>query len=195
MTHQLYQYFNKYAPFTWEEIEAFCLHLETKTFARKEFLLREGDICRYQFFVHQGLVRSFYIDPKGNEQIVLFGIENWWVTNPESFVKANPSKWYIQALEKTTVWALSKSKLEQLFAHMPKLERVFRIMAENMLIAVLRRSEFRLQMNSEEMYQMVLRELPEFVQRIPQYMLASYLGMTPEHLSALRKNKPEKNEP
>ena len=189
MIEQLHQYFNRYVPLSYQEIEVFCSHLEQKTYNRKTFLLQEGEVCHEKFFIIEGLIRTFSIDAKGLEHIILFGVENWWVTNMESFTRANPSHLYIQAIEKTTVLALSKSKQEQLYALIPPLERAFRMIAENMLVAALRHLEFRQQMNNEEMYRHIVRELPGFVQRVPQYMLASYLGMTPEHLSALRKNK------
>ncbi|OJJ19433.1 hypothetical protein BKI52_21735 [marine bacterium AO1-C] len=192
MVDQLHQYFNRYVPFSYEEIEVFCAQLEQKTYTRKSFLLQEGEVCRDKFFITKGLVRTFRIDDKGLEHINLFGIENWWVTNIESFSKEKPSHLYIQAVEQTTVLALSKSRLELLYVQIPQLERAFRIITENMLIAALRHLEFRQQMNNEEMYRHIVRELPGFVQRVPQYMLASYLGMTPEHLSALRKHKKEK---
>jgi len=189
MINQLYQYFNRYVTVSKREIETFCNHLEHKTYARKAFLLKEGEICYEKFFITEGLVRTFHIDDKGIEHVLLFGIEQWWVTNTESFTKTRPSHLYIQAIEKTTVLALSKHKLEQLYIQIPQLERAFRIITENMLVAALRHLEFRQQMNNEEMYRHIVQELPGFVQRVPQYMLASYLGMTPEHLSALRKNK------
>ncbi|HAS42606.1 MAG TPA: Crp/Fnr family transcriptional regulator [Microscillaceae bacterium] len=189
MIDQLYQYFNRYVPFSHQEIDVLCSCLEQKTYTRKAFLLKEGDICKDKYFITEGLVRTFRIDNKGIEHILLFGIENWWVTNTESFTRVQPSHLYIQAVENTTVLALSKRKLEQLYAQIPQLERAFRMITENMLVAALRHLEFRQQMNNEEMYRHIVQELPGFVQRVPQYMLASYLGMTPEHLSALRKNK------
>lgn len=184
----LFRYFNRYVPFTREETETFYACTTVKTYAKKDYLLKEGEVCKHRFFITQGLVRSFYIDPKGSEQIMLFGIEHWWVTNTESFIRVVPSQLYMQALENTRVLALSKPNLEQLYVKVPKLERAFRLMTENMLMAVLKRHEFRTQLSSEENYRKIVTELPDFVQRVPQYMLASFLGVTPEHLSVLRKN-------
>lgn len=105
----------------------------------------------------------------------------------ESFVKTTPSTQYIQAIENTTVLYLSKEELDQLYIEVPKLERLFRIITENMLIANLRKTDVFLQMKSSDRYFNFVENLPNFVQRVPQYMIASYLEITPEYLSELRR--------
>ena len=187
MQAAIQRYFNRYIPFNDEETRFFCSYLQPKTFRKKEYLLREGQICHYQFFILEGLVRHFYIDSKGQEQTTQFGIENWWVTNMESFLRQCSSELSIQAIEETTALLLTKRDLEYLYQKLPKLERAFRIITENMLIAIQRRNAFHWYMKSEDKYDMVRAHLPEFLQRVPQYMVASYLGMTPEHYSTVRK--------
>ncbi|WP_133537902.1 Crp/Fnr family transcriptional regulator [Tenacibaculum caenipelagi] len=154
---------------------------------KKEFLLKENTVYKFYYFITKGLVRSFYVDNKGNEKITLFALDNWWVTNMESFVKTTPSTQYIQAIENTTVLYLSKEELDQLYIEVPKLERLFRIITENMLIANLRKTDVFLQMKSSDRYFNFVENLPNFVQRVPQYMIASYLEITPEYLSELRR--------
>ena len=107
----------------------------------------------------------------------------------ESFIKESPSTQNIQALEETTVLYLSKETLETLYRKVPKLERLFRIITENMLIANLRKSDVFLQMQSKERYTVFVQQLPNFIQRVPQYMIASYLEITPEYLSELKSAK------
>lgn len=187
MEESITNYLNRYVPFTDSEMRTLIQHLTVKTFRKKDFLLQENDICRYNFFITSGLVRSYYIDDKGTERITQFAIENWWITNLESFVRQTPSSVYIQAIEPTTVYCLSKEHLDALYVHIPKLERVFRILTENMLIAINRRNNVYLKLTSADRYQHFVEFLPDFVQRIPQYMVASYLEITPEHLSFLRK--------
>lgn len=95
-----------------------------------------------QFYIIKGLIRTFYIDNKGNEQIVQSGIENWWITNMESFIRETPSKLYIQALEETSALIISKRNLEKLYPSMSKFERLLRMITENILIAIQRRNDF-----------------------------------------------------
>lgn len=189
MKERLKSYFNKYVAFDEEEISRFYSCLSLQIFQKKGFLLKEGELCRSQFFITRGLTRSFYIDHKGNEQILQFGIENWWVSNIESFLRDSPSNLYIQALEDTTVLMISKADLERLYSEMPKLERLFRIITENMLIALQRRYGFYMKMGSKERYEFLVKSIPDFVQRVPQYMIASYLEITPEYLSELRNQR------
>ena len=189
MNEQIRSYFNRYVAFEDKEIEAFCQCLEAKTFQKREYLLREGEICHYKYFITKGLTRSFYIDDKGNEKIIQFAIENWWVTNIESFVRESPAKINIQAVEETHVLAIKRMNLEKLYVAVPKLERLFRMLTENMLMAIQRRYEFYQKLSSKERYENMVNALPDFVQRVPQYMIASYLEITPEYLSELRKKK------
>ncbi|WP_452598662.1 Crp/Fnr family transcriptional regulator [Pontimicrobium sp. MEBiC01747] len=187
MKNQIRTYFNRYVAFSDAEIDLFYSKLLVKTINKKDYLLKEQTICKYNYFIIKGVVRSFYIDVKGNEKITQFAIDNWWVTNMESFIKQTPSTQYIQALEETTVLYLSKDTLEQLYKELPKLERLFRIITENMLIANIRKKDIFLQMKSKERYTDFVKKLPNFIQRVPQYMIASYLEITPEYLSELRR--------
>lgn len=188
MKDQIKTYFNRYVEFSDVEIDEVFSKLTPKTFQKKDYILKEGKICTSKFFIISGLVRSFYIDNKGNEKITQFAIENWWVTNMESFIKNTPSDISIQALEKTEILIIDKEELERLFFSIPKLERLFRIITENMLIAVQRKNDIYLQMKSKNRYDDLVKNFPDFIQRVPQYMIASYLEITPEYLSELRKN-------
>lgn len=187
MTEQIKNYLNRYVVFDDREAEEFCSCLVSETYKKKDFLLKEGEVCRHKIFIQAGLVRSFYTGSNGNEQIVQFGIENWWVICVESFVKETPSEVNIQALEETTVFMISKDSLENLYHSVPRLERFFRIITENMLIALQRRDGYYMKMSSKERYEFLVKSIPDFVQRVPQYMIASYLEISPEYLSELRK--------
>ena len=189
MKEQIKRYFNRYVDLNDIEIDMIYSKLTAKTFQKKEFLLKENTVCRYNYFILKGVVRSFYIDKKGHEKITQFAIDNWWATNMESFINETPSTQYIQAIEETTVLYLSKEALDLLYTEHPKLERLFRIITENMLIANLRKSDVFLQMKSKERYTFFAEKLPDFIQRVPQYMIASYLEITPEYLSELKKVK------
>ncbi len=189
MKHQISNYLNRYVNFDDDEIDHFYENLTEKHYKKKEYLLRHGKICKYYYFIVEGLVRTFYIDNHGKERITQFAIENWWVTDMESFKKEQPSVNNIQALENTVALSVHKDQLEKLYAEIPKLERFFRVITENMLIAIQKRNEYYLKMNSKDLYESLLNSLPEFTQRVPQYMLASYLEITPEYLSELRRKR------
>jgi CRP-like cAMP-binding protein len=184
---QIKKYLNSYVEFNDSEIDEIFSKLTPKTFEKKSYLIKEGQICRSKYFLVSGLIRSFYIDNKGNEKITQFALENWWVTNLESFTKNIPSSSAIQAIEKTTVLIFDKEELDKLYIKLPKLERFFRIITENMLIAIQRKSDIYLQMKSKDRYDDLISNFPAFAQRVPQYMIASYLEITPEYLSELRK--------
>lgn len=184
---QLYEYLKRYVSINHDEIGLLFEYIREENFKNKEYLLQQGDICRYKYFILNGLVRTYHIDDKGTEKITQFAIENWWVSNIESFVLERPSEQYIQAIENTTVLKISKEDLESAFQKIPKLERAFRMITENMLIAIQRRYEFYQKKSSKERYQYMVDSLPGFTQRVPQYMIASYLEISPEYLSTVRK--------
>ena len=189
MKEQIVNYLNRYVSFSLEETDLFYENLTERDYEKKDFLIRQGDTSRYYYFIIKGLVRSFHLDANGKERITQFAIENWWITNLESFIRETPSEISIQALEYTQVLALRKEKLEKLYLDIPKLERFFRILTQNMLIAIQRRNEYYLRMDSKKLYESLIKNLPDFTQRVPQYMIASYLEITPEYLSELRRQK------
>ncbi|MFT5823277.1 MAG: CRP/FNR family transcriptional regulator [Crocinitomix sp.] len=189
MKEQIKLYFNRYVTFSDSEIDEIFSKLEAKTFQKQEYILHEGQICKHNYFIISGLVRSFYIDQKGKENITQFALGNWWITNVESFIKNTPSRLSIQAIEKTEILLINKDALEKLYISIPKLERLFRIITEYMLIAIQRRNDVYLQLKSKDRYDGFIKLYPSFIQRVPQYMIASYLKITPEYLSELRKNR------
>jgi CRP-like cAMP-binding protein len=155
----------------------------------KEYLLEEGQICQASYFVVDGCLRMYLNTDYGTEQIVQFAINNWWMSDYTSMDRQRPSLHYIQAVEKTTVVILEKNIQEDLFAKIPKLERYFRIIHQRAYSATLARIHFILNLSGEQRYHHFANSFPDFVQRVPQYMLASYLGFTPEFLSKIRAKK------
>lgn len=187
---QLYKYLIRYSDFNENDIEIIFDECSLKTYKKKEFLLEQNNICRYKYFIIKGLVRQFRVEDNGNENISVFGIENWWITNLDSFINETKSINSIQALEETTVLQITNESLENLYDNIPKLERVFRKVSENMLIALQRKEDIYMRKNSKERYYNLVKQIPNFHQRVPQYMIASYLDITPEYLSEIRKNNP-----
>lgn len=170
-----------------EETQVLLKHIRLIDIKKKEFLLEEGQICKANYFVEQGLLRMYFINEKGVEQITQFALENWWLSDYMSFSMQLPAKFYIQAVEDSKVIAVAYHQQDELFDQLPQLERYFRIMMQRAYAASQMRFKYFYDYSKEENYRLFVSLFPEFVQRIPQYMLASYLGLTPEYLSELRK--------
>lgn len=170
-----------------EAFDGFYSLLSEKQYGKKEWLLQAGSICKNQHFISEGLVRAYYTDDHGTERIVQFGIENWWVTDMDSFSNQKASAVHLQALEATTTLAISKEALDKAYSDIPGIERLFRIINEKRLIAQQRNSHFYMKTSSKDRYYGLIKSIPNFAQRVPQYMIASYLDITPEYLSELRK--------
>lgn len=153
----------------------------------KDFLLQTGQICKSLYFVSKGCLRMFIYNEKGIEQITQFALENWWIADYFSFIDQKKTDYNIQAIEKSEIFSISYSSYYKLLTEAPSLEKYFRIIAQRALAAAQVRLMLNLTLSKEEMYLHFSSSFPDFVQRIPQYMLASYLGITPEYLSEIRK--------
>jgi len=189
MKRNLINHINRFVDLTPEE-EAFILdRVAIVELKKKAHVLEQGQICESNYFVVAGLMRMYINTPEGVEQIVQFAIEDWWVTDYTSLENKIPSKFNIQAVENTTLLVLDKKRQEQLFDNIPKFERYFRKVLQRAFSASLMRLNFIFNESGEERYLNFQQGYPEFVQRVPQYMLASYLGFTPEFLSKVRGKK------
>lgn len=164
----------------------------TKKLRKRQYLLQEGDICKYQAFVEKGLLRSFTVDEKGSEHILQFASEGWWVADLSSYLSEEPSFLNIEALEEAELLMISKVEWEAAMKKIPGLEHYFRIILQNHLIATQKRLLQSLAETAEEKYNRFLKTYPECVQRMPQHMIASYLGVTRETLSRVRKQTLER---
>jgi CRP-like cAMP-binding protein len=188
MRDQLERYINRYVNLTNSEFDLFLNHLSHKRYKTKEFLLQEGNICEYRYFILKGLIRFFHKSEKGTEKVNSFAVENWWITDLDSFINNKPSFNSIQAIEDTSVLMLSKKDLEHLCQQIPKLERLFRLISEKYAVALQRKEQIYMRRDSINRYRNLVNSIPNFDQRVPQYMIASYLGITPEYLSEIKKS-------
>ena len=170
-----------------EEIEFFRSLLKSKTLPNGEYLLREGDVCKYESFVTEGCLKTFYIDENGFEHIIDFSIEEWWADDLYSLLTQTPSKSNIKAIEDTSILQISKTDLELLYQKIPKFERFFRILFQNAYITQREQINLALSASAEERYLLFLKKKPYAEKRFPQKDIASYLGVTPQFLSTLRK--------
>ncbi|MDX1753586.1 MAG: Crp/Fnr family transcriptional regulator [Salinimicrobium sediminis] len=182
----LHQKVNETINITDEEFEYAKTLFIPKKLRKKRFLLEEGEPCIYTTFVEKGLLRSFTIDEKGNEHILQFGMEGWWVADLYSFLTSEPSEYNIEALEDCELLLITKSSWDLLLDEVPAFERYFRILIQNNLIATQRRLMGTISTTAEERYTKLLHDFPRISQRVPQHMIASYIGVTRETLSRLR---------
>ncbi|MGK0366182.1 MAG: CRP-like cAMP-binding protein [Saprospiraceae bacterium] len=161
--------------------------LKHRMYLKGQYIVQGGDICRYQTFIISGKARTFYLDDNGNEHIIAFGIENWWVGDICSFTTQTPAEFNTQCLENTSVVQIPYDDMEQLYLDIPKLERYFRIIIQKAYGNMSKRIIRHHSLSAKERYILFNEASPEIVQRVPQYMIASYLGITKEFLSSIRK--------
>ena len=156
---------------------------------KKENLLVEGQICKSHYFVLNGCLRKFFVNEKGIEQTTEFAIENWWITDNIAFENKLVSEFYIQAVENSEILIIDHHSQEKLLAEFPKMERYFRFIYQRAYAASQMRIKYLYSFSKEEFYHHLNSKYPAFVQRIPQYLIASFLGFTPEYLSEIRNKK------
>ena len=170
-----------------EEIEFFTSLLRSKSLASGEFLLREGDVCKYQSFVVNGCLKTYYQDENGFEHIIDFSIEEWWADDLYSFLTQTASKSNIKAIEDTDILQIGRFDLDLLYQKIPKFERFFRILFQNAYIAQREQINLALSASAKERYLMFIKKKPYAEKRFSQKDIASYLGVTPQFLSTLKK--------
>lgn len=159
-----------------------------KTLAKGDFLLRNGEVCKYDNYVVTGTLKAFYIDPEnGKEEILYFAIDDWWATDIDSFSRQKPSIYDIQAIEQTTVLQINYHAFQQMLNEIPALERYFRIILEGYAGTLQRRLIWNNIHDTEYRYFDFLARYPGIARKVPQYMIASYLGISAEFLSRIRK--------
>jgi CRP-like cAMP-binding protein len=163
--------------------------LAAKGVRKHELILSEGKACRHIYYVNNGAFRSFCIDTKGNERVVMFAIDDWWITDMHSFALEKGAIVSIAAIEDSEIFELDKSDLETLYVKVPAFERFFRIMMQNAYVREQLRVTQNLTLDAGQRYYSFLARYPQFMQRIPLGMIASYLGVTPQFLSVVRKRK------
>lgn len=183
---QILAHIARHVSLTATEQELFTSLLGIRRLLRKQFLLQAGDICRYESYVLEGCVRSFFVDDKGVEHTLHFALEDWWITDLESFLHQTAAQVNIEALTPVTVLQLDKPSLERLYTEVPVFERFFRILHQNAYLAQNRRILNNISLSGEARYIDLLERYPQLVQRVPQKYIASYLGITPVFLSQIR---------
>ena len=155
---------------------------------KKEILLFVGEHSSHMRFISEGCLRSYYMDEEAKEHVVQFGIEDWWINDLYSYLTNTPSKQFVQAIEDSIVLQIHKDDLNELYNSLPAIERFFRLKFEKAYVSLQERTINTMSKTAEERYLEFRSKYRDIEQRVPQYMVASYLGITPEFLSKLRKN-------
>lgn len=173
---------------TSQEKERIKSAFHTKKLRKRQYFLQEGDVCKYVGFIIKGATRMYSVDQKGNEHILRFSIEDWWVGDSESYTDLIPSKYNIDAVEDTEMLVTTFELMQPLMAEIPAIAKMIRAMDQRSYIASQRRINASITMTAEERYDDLYNSYPQLLQRFPQGMIASYLGVSPETLSRIRKN-------
>jgi len=182
----LFEHLARFVRISETEREILLAKLRYKKVSKKEFLLKQGQICSGNYFVLSGCLRLYSITETGTEQILQFAIPGWWISDYHSFQNNIPSTYTIQAVEDAEIAIITRSDADELFQQIPVLNNYFRLLMQRAYTAALRKMELLLVTSAEDRYFQFVKNYPDFVQRVPQYMIASFLGFTPEFLSMLR---------
>lgn len=169
------------------QLESCLSYQQIKYFKKGDFLIKEGDICQYSYFVQEGILRVFYIDDKGKEHLLQFAPEGWFAADHESTYFRKASTYYIQALEDTTVYQLNDDFFEKLSLKDPVFTQFNEKLLHNHIHHLQKRIIQLIAKTAEERYVEFTKTYPDILMRVPQTMVASYLGITPESLSRIRK--------
>lgn len=187
MTDLLKQNIARHAALSDKEMEDFSSLFQPKEIKKKQFLLREGEVCKFEGFVTKGLFRMYHIDANGFEQILYFAIENWWVTDIDSFTNEKPSQLFIEALEDSEVLLINKKDKEFAYENLPKVEKLFRVMTQKTHAALQRRMIDNLSKTADKRYIEFIEKYPQLFQRLTNLQIAAYLGISHEFLSKIRR--------
>jgi CRP-like cAMP-binding protein len=169
------------------ETEQFCDLFEPRFIKKKNFILREGETCKFEAFVTKGLFRVYHIDHNGFEQVLYFAKEDWWITDIDSFTNEKPSQLFIEAIEDSEVLLITKKNKEFAYQHIPAIEKLFRIMTQKTHVALQRRMIDNLSKTADQRYIDFIEKYPQLVQRLSNLQIAAYLGISHEFLSKIRK--------
>jgi CRP-like cAMP-binding protein len=197
MFEYLIKYFNSYTSksLVGDEIDMIQSFYTEKKFRKRQYFLQEGEICKYTSFIVRGAMRHYVVDEKGEEHIINLFIENWWASDRESLLNQTPSKYFIDAWEDTEVLMVKKADLIYLIDNIPALNEWIKKLDSNFAIATQRRLSAAISLSAEERYYDLEKTHPEFLQRFPQHIIASYLGINRETLSRIRSRANKKVNP
>ena len=178
---------NRYVSLDKVDEEQFLQIVTTKQIRKKEMLVQPNSICQHQTYVVEGALRSFFLTDKGEEHTIQFAVNDWFISDFNSYVSQTPASLYVEALKDSIIQQIAYQDVEDLCLANPKFERFFRLVAQKAFAYSQRRTLSNIGNTAKERFQEFYKLYPDIVNQVPQYMLASYLGMSPEFLSKIRK--------
>ncbi len=187
--NKLIYYIKKWVEITPEEEQTILSAFEPVTVRKKEDILVPGEVCKFIYFITRGCLRSYFVDAKGVEHIYQIRLDNNWISDLESFFSQRPSRYYLETLEDSHLLRISFDRLEKLYDEIPSLERYFRILFQKAYINALERLNSTMWESALDRYNDLLSEHKDIFQRVSLVYIASYLGITPESLSRIRRKK------
>ena len=180
------EYLSRYVNLTSEEEEVVLSKLQSRKYLKGQYVVQQGDICRVESFVLSGCTKTFYVDKAGQEHIIMFSVEDWWTGDIGSFITQSPADYNVQCLEDTELLQFSFDGMEELCTELHQMERFFRLLMQNALVAAQKRIVGISSLTAKERFLEFRKSYPQMEQRIPQYMIASYLGISKEFLSKVK---------
>ena len=183
---QLFEVINQHVSLTDSEKEKLPIFFEIKNYKKGDYILRVGEVARSVCYINKGCTRMFYSDEQGQEHIIMFSVEGWWTSDLGSLISQLPSDFNVECLEDSEVFEISHSNLDPMFSDVPKMERFFRKLVERAYVAAQNRIVKNFSLSAKDRYLAFNDQYPHIESRIPQYMLASYLGITKEFLSKIK---------
>jgi CRP-like cAMP-binding protein len=187
MIEHLITHIRKFCSIESEKLSLLEPFFDYRTYKKKELLLKEGHRCYEKFFIAKGCVHVYYLSRNGIEQTTDFAIENWWTSDFMAFQDDSTAAFSIRAIETTEVLCITANSQRRLLAEVPELNEYFHFVFQKSYAASQMRIKFLYELSKEELYRHFGQHFPSFIQRVPQYLLASFLGFTPEYLSEIRK--------
>ncbi|WP_339634688.1 Crp/Fnr family transcriptional regulator [Bizionia echini] len=183
----LLAYINNYVELTREEELLLEKHVIKRSYLKGQYILQQGDVCKHSSFITKGCTKMFFVDTEGQEHVIMLAVEGWWNSDIASFINQEPADYNIQCLEDTELVQFHYDSIESAYSKIPKLEKFFRKILERGLAASQKRLIRNFTMTAKDRYLYFKSTYPEIDNRIPQYMVASYLGITKEFLSKIKR--------
>ena len=179
-------YIKNFVDLNEKEITFLRSYTNYKKYFKGQYIVKQGEVCKHTNFIISGCTEHFYIDQKGQEHIVTFAIENWWSSDISSFITQKPSDFNVKCLEDTEVIQFTCQNQDEIFKNIPKMETLFRKLLEKALVSSQKRIVNNFSLSAKDQYIYFKNQYPNIEQRVPQYMVASYLGITKEFLSKIK---------
>lgn len=187
MSQPILDYISRYIQLDGQEQEYFLSILKPRKYLKRQFVVQAGDECKYETYVVKGCLKAYFVDPDGNNHVIQFAVEDWWISDMDSLMNGIPSTLNIDAVEDTEVLQIDRNDFNNLFARIPKFNVMYRTMLMKAFIAHQRRIVDNLCKPAKDRYLDFVKRYRNIEQRVPQHQIASYLGMTPEFLSQIRR--------